>query len=203
MCKETGTAMVCVPRSVAARAKSMAKSLVIHDSHDHKSGLHSHFARNAAALAKPYISDVEFASANAAHRKANAAKHGGPVRVFDSVWFNDPWKVSSLAAPELNADSAVSAQPLAKNANLAALAQPIAIIKVHNSFDVLSVEEEVPGVAVVPQFHEPAAVVQLNTKIKTSFTVTTHDQEKLNDMMKLLTQMSTRLNSVLAFPIPL
>jgi hypothetical protein len=95
--KPHGTDMVCVPRSVSDRAKTMARSLFVHDRHDQVCGHHSHFARSAALLAKPLVSAAEFASASALHRKANAAKHSGLLRkaaspAQDPVWLNDPWK---------------------------------------------------------------------------------------------------------------
>jgi hypothetical protein len=121
--KPVGTALVCVPQSVAARAKVMATSLVVHDLHDRMSGHHSHFARNAAALAKPHVSDFEFVSANIMHQKANAAKHGGPVcAATGSNWSGDTRRNRAIAARE---QPSLAAKNMTVASNISTIAAPV------------------------------------------------------------------------------
>jgi hypothetical protein len=180
--KPSGTDLVCVPHVVAARTRTMAQSLVVHDRHDAVCGQHSHFARNATFHAKPHVSEDEFAFASSLHKKANAAKHGGlsktmpppPFRMDDTSWIHGTVQIAAVET--------LAATTVPQNNTLAATELPHKINKpLNKTFELLHKTHEPKSATLEPQDITIAANELLN-KI---FELHNKTFELLNKTLKL------------------
>jgi hypothetical protein len=82
--KPIGSSHILVPDKIAARVKTISKSLAVHRDHCSLVGRNVHSAAAAAVAAKLSLSPAEFKDALKVHKEANRAKHNWSDLTDDS-----------------------------------------------------------------------------------------------------------------------